>query len=103
MAIDVATSAQPQTQPLDDARNRVATYGPGTLEHNLLYGPLSRPRERAVRGNAHQAPKARKRWRTTIQTVIKDFLQGPNFKYSKVKKGEIRILCPDPGSSDKPL
>ncbi|OCK74488.1 hypothetical protein K432DRAFT_262851, partial [Lepidopterella palustris CBS 459.81] len=80
-----------------------AIYEPGTAEHSLLYGKLARPRDRAQRGNAHRAPEPIKRWQSAVHIVIRDYLQGPQFKYSKVKKGEIRILCLHPGSGNKPL
>jgi hypothetical protein len=81
-----------------------ATFEAGTVEHNLLYGRLARPRERVQRGNAHhEASRPRERWRSAVRTVVKDFLPGTQFRYSKIEKGEIRILCIHPGSGTQPL
>ncbi|EHK45117.1 hypothetical protein TRIATDRAFT_318657 [Trichoderma atroviride IMI 206040] len=89
--------------------NRTAAiYSEGTLEWDLKHKRLPPPGIRVQRQDAHfgirQKPKDL--WRKAKGALItsrKELQIGPQFHYSKLGTGEIRILSVQPGKDDEPL
>lgn len=75
----------------------------GTTEYSLLCEELKPPPERVRRGNAHQPPPVRERWHSAVRDVVRMFVQDNHFEYSKIQKGEFRILCIHKGSPSEGL
>lgn len=81
-----------------------ATYSRGTLEWNLKNESLPSPTVRVQRQDAHYHVRAL--WHKAMGAVSpgKKKLQiGSQFRYSKLDKGEIRILSIQPGKDEDPL
>ncbi|PTB38997.1 uncharacterized protein TrAFT101_007024 [Trichoderma asperellum] len=81
-----------------------ATYRQGTLEWNLKNESLPLPTVRVQRQDAHYHVRAL--WHKAMGAVSpnKKKLQiGSQFRYSKLEKGEIRILSIHPGKDEDPL
>lgn len=75
----------------------------GTPEYSLLWEELKPPAERVRREDAHQAPSPRQRWKSALGDVVRNFVHDNHFQYSKVTKGEIRILHLHKGDPEQPL
>ncbi|KAL7896603.1 heterokaryon incompatibility domain-containing protein [Trichoderma sp. TUCIM 5745] len=93
--------------PQGEVRTAV-TYSEGTVEWNLKHKPLPRPVPRVQQQDAHfkVRRKPRDAWHNAIGAVItsrKQLQIGPQFHYSKLGTGEIRILSVQPGKDDEPL
>lgn len=89
--------------PQGDDR-QAATYRRGTLEWNLKNESLPLPTARVQRQDAHHHVRAL--WHKAMGAISpnKKKLQiGSPFHYSKLEKGEIRILSIQPGKDEDPL
>jgi hypothetical protein len=100
--------AQVPNNSLNGEGRKAATYSEGTSEWNLKHKPLPPPNIRVQRQDAHfgirQKPKDL--WRKAKGALItsrKELQIGPQFHYSKLGAGEIRILSVQPGKDDEPL
>lgn len=76
-----------------------------TEEYNLLYGPLAKPHQRADRGPAHPVPiqTPKQRLRSAFNRYLREKVEENIFPYSRLEKGEIRILRLHPGSGSASL
>ncbi|KAL7918810.1 heterokaryon incompatibility domain-containing protein [Trichoderma austrokoningii] len=101
MALVLNNSPQEETRV-------AATYSEGTTEWDLKHKKLPPPGIRVQRQDAHfgirQKPKDL--WRKAKGALItsrKELQIGPQFHYSRLGVGEIRILSVQPGKDDEPL
>lgn len=79
---------------MSSSAKSAVTYSRGTIEYGLLNGQLEEPTLRARRANAHR-PSPRELLRMITGKASFDQLERDNqqqFQYSKLDKGEIRIL-----------